>query len=418
MEFPTGMEEKYQKIGLWGFYGFGNLGDAAIQDAVIQNIRIRLPLAKIYCFSLNPEDTEKRHGIESFPIARPFRKTRRPVDITGRLRSRLRDIKEELAFILKSYGILKDIDLLIASGGGIIDDEWGGPWGHPYTLFKWAVIAKVSKTRFLIFNVGASPIKSALSRFFFIKALSLANYRSYRDDRSKKFVGEMGYSEEDPVFPDPAFGLKVERMGGKKPQENSKPVVGINAIPYYSPYGGSWPIQDRAVYESYVSKIASFASWLIRNRYTIMFIPSQIRSDSGAIQDVLRIVNESTSLQFAGQIKQPSVLTVHDITTQLDQADIVVASRLHSIILSFLMHKPVLAVSYHIKINSVMENMGQMPYCFDIDNLDVDALLAGFRLLESNRFNIENLVEKKISHYKASLDLQYDILFNYTGAQR
>jgi polysaccharide pyruvyl transferase WcaK-like protein len=149
-----------------------------------------------------------------------------------------------------------------------------------------------------------------------------------------------------------------------------------------------------------------------------MFIPSQIRSDSGAIQDVLRIVNESTSLQFAGQIKQPSVLTVHDITTQLDQADIVVASRLHSIILSFLMHKPVLAVSYHIKINSVMENMGQMPYCFDIDNLDVDALLAGFRLLESNRFNIENLVEKKISHYKASLDLQYDILFNYTGAQR
>jgi hypothetical protein len=49
--------------------GYGNLGDAAIQDAVIANIRIRHPDAKILGVTLNPSDTENRHGIKTFPIA-------------------------------------------------------------------------------------------------------------------------------------------------------------------------------------------------------------------------------------------------------------------------------------------------------------------------------------------------------------
>ena len=46
-----------------------NLGDAAIQDALIANILLRHPLARIFGITLNPGDTEERHGVVSFQIA-------------------------------------------------------------------------------------------------------------------------------------------------------------------------------------------------------------------------------------------------------------------------------------------------------------------------------------------------------------
>ena len=51
-------------------YTGGNLGDGAIQDAVIWNIRQRLPDAAIYGITLHPADTLQRHGIPSYPTRR------------------------------------------------------------------------------------------------------------------------------------------------------------------------------------------------------------------------------------------------------------------------------------------------------------------------------------------------------------
>ena len=65
-----GGSDRPKKIGLLGPYGFGNLGDAAIQQAMVQHIKQHIPDGQIYGFSLNPEDTFNRHGIQSFLINR------------------------------------------------------------------------------------------------------------------------------------------------------------------------------------------------------------------------------------------------------------------------------------------------------------------------------------------------------------
>src|SRR5580692_8203899 len=59
-----------KKIGIFGHVGTQNLGDETIIAAVIQNIRLRYPDAEIRAFTFNPEDTNLRHGIASFPIRR------------------------------------------------------------------------------------------------------------------------------------------------------------------------------------------------------------------------------------------------------------------------------------------------------------------------------------------------------------
>ena len=50
-------------------YTGGNLGDGAIQEAVIWNIRRRFPDAAISGITLNPADTVERHRIPSYPIS-------------------------------------------------------------------------------------------------------------------------------------------------------------------------------------------------------------------------------------------------------------------------------------------------------------------------------------------------------------
>src|SRR5277367_1067126 len=59
-----------KKIGIFGHVGTQNLGDETIIAAVIQNIRLRYPDAEIRAFTFNPQDTNLRHGITSFPIRR------------------------------------------------------------------------------------------------------------------------------------------------------------------------------------------------------------------------------------------------------------------------------------------------------------------------------------------------------------
>src|ERR1700739_351395 len=49
-------------------YSGGNFGDAAIQDAMIANIRSRLPGAQFSGISLNSENYLKQHGTRAFPL--------------------------------------------------------------------------------------------------------------------------------------------------------------------------------------------------------------------------------------------------------------------------------------------------------------------------------------------------------------
>ena len=125
-------------IGLLDAMGHGNLGDAAIQDSVIENIRKRLPHARIVGFSFVPGDTTKRHGIACFPLTRHSSATAvntgtassdgdakanlmtvfRKVPGLRALARSVKTVLRESVFVVRSYRILRSIDLLIISGGG------------------------------------------------------------------------------------------------------------------------------------------------------------------------------------------------------------------------------------------------------------------------------------------------------------
>ena len=80
------MLEKYQTIGLLDHMGLGNMGDAAILEAFIGNIRMRAPSATLVAFSLNPRDTNRRHRNRHYlphqmELSRPTHRSREPYSI-------------------------------------------------------------------------------------------------------------------------------------------------------------------------------------------------------------------------------------------------------------------------------------------------------------------------------------------------
>ena len=94
----------------------------------------------------------------------------------------------KLCICSRSYLLLRKVDALVVAGGGQLDDEWGGSWGHPYTLMKWAVLARAAGSSVVFLSVGACRIDSQLTRTFLKAALSSARYRSYRDEESRRLA--------------------------------------------------------------------------------------------------------------------------------------------------------------------------------------------------------------------------------------
>ncbi len=199
-------------IGVFGHYGNENMGDEAIVAAVIEEVRRRYPQARVLGFSIVPEDTQRRHGIESYPIRRdtapvdPKRVAERAwsepsvTEPNSGVRSALKSIPllypvlrgirdtfrfggrivAEIKFMARSYRIAKTVDVMMVSGSGQLTDQ-SGAWGFPYTLYKWSVLCSLGNCKWAFVGVGAGPLNTKLGRWFDTQALRRAGYRSYRD---------------------------------------------------------------------------------------------------------------------------------------------------------------------------------------------------------------------------------------------
>ena len=64
------MEQNHSafRIGIWGHYHGGNLGDEIVVSTLIHHIRDRHPEAEIVGICLDPEDTATRHGIPTISM--------------------------------------------------------------------------------------------------------------------------------------------------------------------------------------------------------------------------------------------------------------------------------------------------------------------------------------------------------------
>ena len=104
-------------------------------------------------------------------------------------------------------------------------------------MFRWSVAAKLCRCKLLFVSVGAGPLYSRVGRFFVKAALSLADFRSYRDESTRQYLEGIGFpAGNDPVYPDLAFSLPETLTPLGRDSEARRPVVGLGLMDYAGKY--------------------------------------------------------------------------------------------------------------------------------------------------------------------------------------
>jgi len=133
--------------------------------------------------------------------------------------------------------------------------------------------------------------------------------------------------------------------------------------------------------------------------------------DNETIRDLLAGFGDSVDSSLLEVLPGPPEQTTEGFLQSISRADLVIASRLHGIILCQLIGIPTLAISYDRKVDVHMNDVNQNEYCANIDALDLETLIAKFDRLRNSRQQVSEQLSRINHVYSRQLDAQFDFLF-------
>jgi polysaccharide pyruvyl transferase WcaK-like protein len=392
----AGGAKRAPRIGIIYPSGWGNLGDEAILQATFEGLRKQWPDVTLRAFTLHPERTAANHGVEAesltgvdrpmflsprsdrlFPVraARGLARRTRRVPLVGRVCAFASDLTATVVFeaisLRSAWRWLKTADLVLAAGGGQLDAVWGGTWGQPYALARWAWLTRRAGVPFAFLSVGFGGAPSWLSRRLLGYAVRRAAYCSVRDVGSRTLTLGLGVKREFPVVPDLAFALTADSpLPPRRPGYD----VGISPMVYLRP--GSWPNEDPVGYERLVALWAGVVSARVACGDRVHLFVSD-PSDMDAVWDVwARLDGAAKAGCSVVQARNPDMLL--DFYRHLD---IVISSRLHGVLLAIVAGRPVIALAHERKVRAVMNDAGVSTFCGDLMTTTKGQIEANLRQL-------------------------------------
>lgn len=398
-----------QRVALFGHFDGTNFGNESTLQAIIYQLRSINPNVEITCISTGHEAASANYGIQSVPISyNEARASGGSVFVKA-----VRSLPSELYGLVRGFRTLSRMQMLIVPGTGLLTDAYGlRGWG-PFNSCKWSILAKICGCKLAFVSVGAGPFYSFLGRFFIKTALSLADFRSYRDELSRRCLKSIGFRvDEDPVYPDLAFSLPNSMFSPHTADNNKRPVIGIGMMIYAERYSCAEP--SPKVQNNYINILVQFANWLIATENDVRLLVGDL-SDLDTKHELKERLKEVIEGNNTSHIIDDPILSVEGLLSQITTAEIIVATRFHNILLALLCNKPVIAISFHHKCHSLMAAFGLSEYCLDLESINFEMLIEKFCKLRQNASVLKAGIREKAGRLRQELDDQYDIIFKRTS---
>jgi len=311
------------KVGITGSYGGLNLGDEAILQSMIAELRRELPDVEIVVFSRNAEDTKRRHKVER---AIPVRKL-----------SRAEVVPE-----------IERLDLLLFGGGGILYDA------DARTYLREVEVAKEHGVPVMLYAVGAGPLKSTAVQTAVREALESVAAITVREKAARAVLEEAGVRRDIVVTADPALLLKPESLPRNVMKieglEGRRRLIGMSV----REPGVAAPDLDPAVYHGLLADAADYM--VDRFDADIVFVPME--------HSVLDIQHSHAVIARMLRAQRARVLngeyTSGQILGLMSRFSFVVGMRLHFLIFAALRGVPFVALPYAGKVAGFLEDL-QLP---------------------------------------------------------
>ena len=334
------------KIGIVGNYGNNNQGDEAILEGILIQLTNMFPVTReeLLVFTNSPEQTKEKFGVQVRKLY--YKKKTAPTTL--------------FATVRKHRSVIRELDLLIIGGGGILMDLYT----HSLVLFgMYGKVAHYTKTPYVIFSAGAGPIETVKGKVILRSLVNQAELVTVRDKASVDVLKAIGVNRDISVVADPAFYVQPPKI--KKTDGEEKIIhVGVTAVPYY--HADYWPTEDKEKYENYVTGMVNNLECLLQEspEIRIHFFATKHPQDTAVSKDIKsRIPSNNRCRVYDVRLDQS------DILKKLNEQDIVIGTRLHSLILALVVQKPIIGIAYHHKVNDFMNDIGCQDYLISMDDL-------------------------------------------------
>jgi len=333
------------KIGIVGNYGNDNNGDESILYGILQQVKQTFSVTSddITVFSNNTQQTSERYGVHSYPLY--YRKS-------NLFKTFIHTYKNNKPYVSK-------FDLLIIGGGGILMDFYKRE-AHLYGAY--AMMAKQSNIPYIIYGCGAGPLDTFSGKISIRAMCRYAASISVRDPQSKKLLQSIGVKKPIEIIGDPAFTLKGDRHNYAE-----KPVkIGVSAVPYYN--ANYWPEGNVEKYDAYVTSMAKNLDHVIsEHNIQITFFATKFPQDVTVTKDIQKKMLQRAHTEIIEENLVPERLL--EVT---EEQDIIIGTRLHSLILATNSETPIIAISYHTKVQDFMSFVGASDRCLQMQDLKDD----------------------------------------------
>lgn len=351
-------------------YSSLNKGDAAIAEVLLSALREFSARAELQFVSVTPELDAPRYAPWNVDV---IGEDLAPYFSPGRVQKVVRGLSRQVFGASDTdYGrAIRDSDLVVACGGGYLNDGFGpGVLLHTEQL----KVAKRHQVPTVLANQSVGPFHSRFWLNHVKQSVSHISAAVVRERQSIPWAEQLGLEGDRIILaPDLAFGLG-RADGVTVPLELPKrPFVAVT-VRWWTFPGHPSPTQAQ---DRYLNAVTRALTDLAKSRdVAIVFLPQVI--GPGADDDRIaarRVAAELLRENVDAEVLEQD-LTPQELSAILLRSEMLVGTRMHSNIFSLNQGTPVVAIAYEHKTTGIMSDLGLGEFSVPISEVNAEGLSA------------------------------------------
>lgn len=331
----TGTDRPF-RVGISGSYGGLNLGDEAILEGIVGELRRSVPV-EITVFTRDPADTLRRHQVEHAVAVREFS-------------------REDV------LPALEPLDLFILGGGGILFDS------DVPIYYREVELAHELGVPVMIYGVSAGPLDDPRAQAQVVRCFEIAEAATVRDRRARNLLEYCGVRRDIRLTADPALLVEPRPLPDSllevRALQERRRLVGMSVRE-------PGPAAPDLAGMDYHTLLANAADYIVdRLDADVVLVPMERRQQD--LQHSFAVLARMRGVHRAWVLR--GEYTVGQLVSLIGLFELAVGMRLHFLILAALQGVPFVPLPYAPKVVGFVEEFGLDPP--PLDGLNAGRLIA------------------------------------------